>query len=306
MIYRASAPGSLMWMGEHAVLHGKHALVSAIDQRIQVELSPRTDQAIHIDSALGQHQTHLSQIEVAQPFTFVLQTIKHFEPQLSMGFNLKIHSDFSHKIGFASSAATTVACYAALNHWLDGNNDPQAIFTECAAIIRSVQGRGSAADVAASIYGGLLYYRADPLHIEPLTTVPQFVCVYSGNKVATPTVIAQVNQQAQQQPKHYQALYQQIDQAVGQAKNALEQNDWAGFATQLKVNQQLMQQMQLSTEHIDHLIEILEKQPNILAAKISGAGLGDCVIGLGQCATSTLDLTPVAISQTGVTVEQSE
>ena len=35
---KTSAPGSLMLLGEHAVLHGKQALVGSINRRIYVEL----------------------------------------------------------------------------------------------------------------------------------------------------------------------------------------------------------------------------------------------------------------------------
>ena len=55
MQLKASAPGSLMLMGEHAVLHGKKALVCAIDQRISVSLTPREDARISIVSALGEY-----------------------------------------------------------------------------------------------------------------------------------------------------------------------------------------------------------------------------------------------------------
>ena len=49
----SSAPGSLMISGEHAVLHGRHALVGAVDQRVRVMLTPRADDTIRICSALG-------------------------------------------------------------------------------------------------------------------------------------------------------------------------------------------------------------------------------------------------------------
>ena len=45
--YRASAPGSLMLFGEHAILYGQAALVTAINQRISVLLEPRNDEQIH-------------------------------------------------------------------------------------------------------------------------------------------------------------------------------------------------------------------------------------------------------------------
>ncbi len=38
MRLKASAPGSLMLLGEYGVLYGKHALVCAIDKRIVISI----------------------------------------------------------------------------------------------------------------------------------------------------------------------------------------------------------------------------------------------------------------------------
>jgi mevalonate kinase len=40
LMYKASAPGSLMLLGEYAVLHDYPALVCAIDKRISVIIEP--------------------------------------------------------------------------------------------------------------------------------------------------------------------------------------------------------------------------------------------------------------------------
>src|SRR5438045_3958935 len=75
MLLRASAPGSLMLLGEYAVLHGQHALVCAIDKRMTVTLSPRDDKKILIESALGHYETTLSDLKLVSPFRFVLATL---------------------------------------------------------------------------------------------------------------------------------------------------------------------------------------------------------------------------------------
>ena len=60
MLFEASAPGSLMLMGEYAVLKGAAALCAAIDKRIYVKLTPRNDQKIMIHSALGEFSCDLA------------------------------------------------------------------------------------------------------------------------------------------------------------------------------------------------------------------------------------------------------
>ena len=110
----ASAPGSLMLLGEHAVLHGRRALVSSVHQRLSVTLSVRADRMVGIHSALGTHQTPLDELAPHPKFRFVLAALATTTPRLERGLDLHIASEFSDQIGFGSSAAVTVATVAVL------------------------------------------------------------------------------------------------------------------------------------------------------------------------------------------------
>jgi mevalonate kinase len=68
----ASAPGSLMLMGEHAVLRGQPAIVCAINKRMKIKLTPRADSTIALHSALGEHETTLDELAPSDGFRFVL------------------------------------------------------------------------------------------------------------------------------------------------------------------------------------------------------------------------------------------
>ena len=65
-------------------------------------------------------------------------------------------------------------------------------------------------------------------------------------------------------------------------------------------NQTYMRKMGVSTEKLDEIVKTLQQQPGILGAKISGSGLGDCVLGLGE---SDLEQIPVEMSVEGLIVE---
>ncbi len=73
MSYKTSAPGSVMLLGEYAVLFGKPALVCALNKRIHVTLTPRQDTTINIHSELlGTYTTELNELQMVKPFQFVL------------------------------------------------------------------------------------------------------------------------------------------------------------------------------------------------------------------------------------------
>ena len=57
--YKFSAPGSIMLMGEHAVLRNQLAIVGAVDKRMTVTLTPHENNRIEIYSSLGNYHTTL-------------------------------------------------------------------------------------------------------------------------------------------------------------------------------------------------------------------------------------------------------
>ena len=121
--YTASAPGSLMLLGEHAVLHGQLALVCAVNRRIQVTLTPRKDRTIRISSALGRRSMTVDAIKPSKPLRFVMAALRRFAKTLPSGFDLRIDSDFSHQVGLGSSAAVTVATLAVLKQFAAGHTE---------------------------------------------------------------------------------------------------------------------------------------------------------------------------------------
>jgi mevalonate kinase len=135
------------------------------------EADPAQDRQLEIRSALGAHTTSLDDPETHPKFQFILAAAAAL-PIVSSGLTIEVTSEFSDQIGFGSSAAVTVATVAALRRFDGLPTDPRTILEAARAIIRSVQGRGSGADVAASVYGGMVLYRADPLEVTPRASRP--------------------------------------------------------------------------------------------------------------------------------------
>lgn len=285
--YKVKVPGSLMLFGEHAVLFGKTALVGAIDKYITVTLTPRSDDLLHIKStALGEYNAKLSKLKLEGSFKFVLAVIERNKAYLKCGFNLLIESDFSHTIGFGSSAAVTVATLAVVRHVIGGRKpDKLSLFYEAFSVVQSVQKMGSGADVAASIFGGILAYRRAPflnLFIEKLPNLIPLTVVYSGCKVTTPIVVKQVESLRSKHLEVFGHIYEAMDQCVLEAVCAIENQDWQRLGELMNIHQGLQDAIGVSNARLSELIFALRGREEVKGAKISGAGLGDCAIGLGK------------------------
>ncbi len=282
MWFKASAPGSLMLLGEYAVLQGKHALVCAIDRRITVTLSPRQDTQLILHSALGQYQTSLSQLKPIKPFQFVLTAFQLFHTQLKQGFDVSIESAFSDQVGFASSAAVTVATLSALTTYLQLSLSPSQLIQYGRQVVRRVQGQGSGADIAACVLGGMVAYRAAPFLAESLPFIFPITVVYSGHKTPTKEAIDYVQKKFAAYPVLFRHICHAIDDCARHGIQVASLPDQDALGAVMTIQQGLLDALGVNTDVLNQLIVLLRQQKTLTGVKLSGSGLGDCVIGLGQ------------------------
>ena len=303
---KASAPGSLMLMGEHAVLRGQPAIVCAINKRMKIELTPRADRAVRLHSALGEHDTTLDELAPNESFRFVLGAIRACREDVRQGFELDIRSGMSHQMGLGSSAAVTVATLAALAGAQGKEPAPGYLLEAGTRIIRKVQGgMGSGADVAASAYGGCLRFQADSLEVVKLPKAPPLTVLYSGSKTPTPEVIAIVEENRKQQPELFDKLEALIGDVVQRAFAAAARADWPALGELMNINQGLMDALGVNNAALAALVYALREDPHIHGSKISGSGLGDCVVGLGKAMRRDWGVPSpaVKVDPAGATVE---
>jgi mevalonate kinase len=304
MLYKASAPGSVMLLGEYAVLHGEPALVCAVDKRMTVTLTPRRDDTIELISTLGHYQVSLSNLNVVPPFQFVLTAIKHYAHYLAQGFTLHIESEFSHQIGFGSSAAVTVATVAVLCNWLGLMHSKEAWIHSARHIVQNVQGTGSGADVSASVMGGVVAYQMDPLYAECVSHSLPITLVYSGSKTPTVAALDYVKKRFLSYPVLFSQLMQCIGQCVKDGMTALNAHRLAELGRVMTIQQHLLAALGVNTPVLADIVQALHAEEKIFGAKISGSGLGDCVVGLGEVSPQfRYETIPVEVATQGVYCE---
>jgi len=304
-------PGSIMLMGEHSVLMGHRAIACAISKNIHLTLTPRKDDVITIDSQIGEYQSRMREIKPEEPFEFVLQTVQEFRHQLVNGFDLRIESAFSHQLGLGSSAAVTAALVTAIQCLIEVDFDRHVIFDKAFSIIRKVQGTGSGTDVAASVFGGTVGYTATPKAIVNVPNPPALRLYYCGYKTKTPIVIQQVAKRMSGQAEVLKELYQLMNSVTLSAEKALVDENWTEFGVLVNVYHGLLDSIGVSDERLSHMVYTL-RSSNVLGSKISGAGLGDCVLSIGgdiladiggdESNAMDAEEIPVSISKQGIEV----
>lgn len=298
---KVSVNGSAMIMGEHTVLHNGSAMVAALDVGLDAVLLPRSDNIIQVRSTLGTWETNLDALKdlcvFPDAFQYIATACQYYCDRLQNGFELSIQSVASSKQGLGTSAAVTAASIAILEQFVTGcQPTPTDLFSVGRDVILACQSSGSGADLAASIYGGMLkYHMGNPVPLCRTLFLP-FHLVYCGYKTKTPDVIAAVNAMHIKSKKKVDKVYACMREVVDLAWQAYLDQDLVRFGLLANQYYDLQCDLNLSTDELDNIIQVARQDPNVVGAKISGSGLGDCAIIFGEPDLDTLATVGTVLS----------
>jgi phosphomevalonate kinase len=215
----ASAPGKVLWAGEYAVLDGHTAVVCAVDRRAIVR---RVDAAGPLSPFLEALRVELD--ADAPGSGDALRRMRVDTSALAQG---------GRKLGIGSSAAAVVAAAAAVLGVADRAR-LHAVAHRAHARAQAPRGaRGSGADVAASVHGGLLRLaRLDgadddtPLVVTPIPRPPPPTSLlWTGSPADTPSLVARVRALRSRDPNAHAACISRLGAVARDLAAALERGD---------------------------------------------------------------------------------
>lgn len=267
-----SAPGKLMIFGEHAVVYGHPCIVTAVSQRLTVIV-----------------ETIQGPTEIVAPQTgdtrFVEAAVRVAAEKFSIpdsGYKITTESKFSGVFGFGSSSAVTVATIFALTQLARKTVDKKTLFDASYQTVLDVQGEGSGFDVAASTFGGTLYYKKGGTTIEEIPMAGDQISLvvgYSGVKANTCDIVRDVAKKYTQYPDRVGRIFSAIAKIVDDGRKAMEEKEWITVGKFMNFNQEYLRDLGVSTEKLETLISAA-KNAGAYGAKLSGAGGGDSIIAL--------------------------
>jgi len=274
-----------MLFGEHAVVYGRPCIVTAVNQRMHatVELIDQPIFQLNApDVQIKNYKKPMSDLgngEIPKGAKFVEIAVGNFGVRKG-GLSITTKSEFSSQFGFGSSSASTVCVIKALSELSGKKLSNRQIFDLSYKTILDVQGKGSGFDIAAAIYGGTLYFLTGGKVIKPLkiTSLP-IIVGYSGIKVDTITIVNEVLKKAGKYPKVIDRVYNNIERLVEQAKKSILNKDWQSVGELMNFNEGLLAVLGVEGKKLADMI-YAARDAGAYGAKLSGAGMGDCMIAL--------------------------
>jgi len=280
-----------MLFGDHSVVYGHPCIVTAIDQRISVVVEKHEEHVFALsapDVGLVEYKKPKNQLglhNVPRGVTFLETLYKVFLDRYPQndGIFVETKSQFSSSFGFGSSSAVTVAFGRALMELYEIPFVELDLFRMCYQAVMEVQGVGSGFDIASAIWGKTIYYVKPAKVVEPLEieSIPLIVG-FTGVKADTATIVRMVEELKTRKPDFVQHIFDQIEEITNLARSAISARDWRAVGQLMNQNEELLEELGVSSKELDALIGAAKDLGEAHGAKLSGAGGGDCMISLGE------------------------
>lgn len=297
-----SAPGKIILFGEHSVVYGHPAIVTAINLRTKcivteslqnkVQLSISSDYSLYDPSAglkreytmnkeqnefIAQYSNYEQPVNPA--YYFITERVLHLSASKKYP-HIHIDSEIPPGIGLGSSAANSVASLASLSAFMELELSMEKLNELAFEAERIIHGRPSGVDNTISTYGGIQFYKEkkfSQLNIPNLSSY--VVIVNSGIPRNTKTYVEKVAKLLEEDTTKYQKILEEIGKLTTIAKSNLMEGNIQKIGDLMTQNQLLLEKLGVGHPILTELTNSLV-QLGSLGSKLTGAGGGGCVIGL--------------------------
>ncbi|MEO8445513.1 MAG: mevalonate kinase, partial [Gammaproteobacteria bacterium] len=284
--------GKIILLGEHAVVHGRHAIACPIPLTIRAVVEDGDRGVELLIPRWGVEYQLAKPPEQRRSFE---QAAGAILDKLGLGnrtIRIEVFPDVPRGMGLGGSAALAVAIVRALDlHFRLGLSDAEV--NELAFLSeQNAHGQPSGIDNTLATYGKPLVYRRGTPPLVELLNIPQplsIVVGMTGSEGLTARTVANVANARQRNPRLYDKIFDDIDSLVLQAVSAIQDNDIPMLGDLMNINQGLLNALQVSTPELERLIDVA-RDAGAAGAKLTGGGGGGAMLALCQDATSTAEV----------------
>ncbi len=287
---KVSAPCKIHLLGEHAVVYGKPAILTSVDLRITVTISP----ASHPQLDFGSKQLK----KIIEPIIKKYLKLKVIPP-----YKLAVASQIPIGAGLGSSGAVSATFIAALLSFLKVKWDLNLINKLAYEAEKVFHGNPSGADPATVIFGGLIWFRKETpparnasasvaggdlktIHQLPYS-IPNnlsknFVILSTGTpKQTTKEMVIFVKNLSDKKPKLVNRFLEDQEKLVKELLPVIQEGNEKEFIRIIKEGERNLESIGVASKFSQNIIRKIEQAGG--AAKICGAGATDGPTGVLLC-----------------------
>lgn len=261
----------------------------AVDMLAKCRIETRDDDVIRLESidrnvsfetTLGM----MHELKNEPRLELLSKLVYFFKPET--GFNMITESEAPAGAGLAGSSTLNIACIGALNKLVGDRYSPDR-FIPIAANIETTVIKVPAGyqDYYSAQHGGVASIKFAPdgmsreaLDVDAKTLEDRIVVLYTGEPRNSGTNNWEITKRHIDGDKELFDIFEGIRDSAVELRDALLENRWNDVGEILKKAHPARKRLSpnITTPHMDHLIEVAEANGTI-ATKVCGAGGGGCI-----------------------------
>ncbi len=280
---KGSGFGKVILFGEHFVVHGVPGIVSAINATNEAIVKKiDTETVIRDERKTAKGYSQEKRLQQHESLDRMLRAMK-VDPRTA--FEIWIGGELPGFSGLGASAASSVAIARAIADELGMRMSDAQINEIAYEGEKAYAGTPSGIDNTAATFGGLLWFKkttnggSNTLEKLCIREPIDIIIGSTGIVANTKTMVEEVANRKRNEPEKYEYLFNQAEELVYSAKEALLHSKLDEAGRLMNENHRLLQQIGVSHKVLDNLVEIARKH-GAYGAKLTGGGGGGCMIAL--------------------------
>ena len=273
----ARAPGKVILLGEHFVVHGSPAIAVALDRGTEVTARLRPGPGVTLGACQGSAELSRRMIEAI---------LVELGVEKEMGVEIDVRSEIPTAAGLGASAAFAVAASRALARLARGTGAVAAsnpeIFRIALQAEKIAHGTPSGIDPFLATYGGLVCFEKGPPQLNERIAMAkelEIVIGLTAERGETSEMVARVRDLAKRHVVVFRNLVDAVGRLVAKGRHALGLGNTEGLGEVMNMSHGLLSAIGVSTGPLEGLVAAA-RAAGATGAKLTGAGGGGAMIAL--------------------------
>lgn len=278
--FEGSAHAKAILFGEHAVVYGAPAIAVPIHELAAEARVESAAEGLRIESELFSGDVSAAP-SCLQPVVTAIHAALAYSGASDAAIRVQILSAIPHSRGLGSSAAVAAAVARGVTNWAGVKLTTAGLYDIVQQAERIAHGNPSGLDARAVTSEGAIRFDFGAISPVRIGSPLSFVLADSGIAGSTAEAVGAVRLRRERNPEAMEALLARLASIAEGAIDDLASGDRVAIGERMREAHEVLHAIGVSSDVLDGLVAAANEAGS-LGAKLTGGGLGGCIIALAH------------------------